>query len=509
MEPRGHGTLWPKFVGGIADFLVAGRELGTFLAVATLAATEIGTITFMYYAELGYKTGYASFVNGLIAGLVMIFLGRTGFIVKRLRAMQLMTVPEFFEVKFSRNLRVFVGVLVATGGILNMGVFLKVEGTFLAIISGISLSHIKAVMTGILLLELVYTVLGGMVSIVITDFIQFVALSVGTILVTLWSVHATGVTRMYDAVRQTRCGRVQPLRQPRIRLGVHCVSSIDLAGDPYLLADDGDADFFYAQSRSQQACVLVGGFYFSRPGMMPMMWGIAALALLGPSQNSLEAMPRMLAMILPSGVLGLVVAGMLAATMSVNSSYLLGWSAIIAQDIIGPLRKRPLTSLQQVMLNRGANFFVSIFVMVWGLWYTLPGPTYFYLNMTATIYLSGTLVAVVAGLFGPRFDAWRIPGNGRRCGRHDRFLFLQDPCELCWGRGICAGRDRDGAGFAGERTQAGASRRRAELVGFIYGNHPQKVSSVGCAVGCVGASGSGLVTGDAGVFCARAWHCQV
>ena len=44
------GLYGRKFVGGIADFLVAGRELGTFLAVATLAATEIGTITFMYYA---------------------------------------------------------------------------------------------------------------------------------------------------------------------------------------------------------------------------------------------------------------------------------------------------------------------------------------------------------------------------------------------------------------------------------------------------------------------------
>jgi len=144
------------------------------------------------------------------------------------------------------------------------------------------------------------------------------------------------------------------------------------------------------------------GFIYLGRGMMPMMWGIAALALLGPAQNSLEAMPRMLAIILPSGVLGLVVAGMLAATMSVNSSYLLGWSSIIAQDIIGPLRKTPLTSRQQVMLNRGANLFVSLFVMVWGLWYTMPGPTYFYLNMTATIYLSGTLVAVVAGLFWNR-----------------------------------------------------------------------------------------------------------
>src|SRR6516164_8161308 len=138
------GLYGRKFVGGIADFLVAGRELGTFLAVATLAATEIGTITFMYYAELGYKTGFASLVNGLIAGAVMIFVGRTGLIIRRLRSLGLMTIPEFFEVKYSSNLRVLTGILVATGGILNMGVFLKVEGMFLAIISGISLSHLKA-----------------------------------------------------------------------------------------------------------------------------------------------------------------------------------------------------------------------------------------------------------------------------------------------------------------------------------------------------------------------------
>jgi SSS family solute:Na+ symporter len=397
------GLYGRRFVGGISDFLVAGRELGTFIGIATLAATEIGTITFMYYAELGYKTGYAAFVNGLIAGLVMIFIGRTGFVVRRLRDLRLMTVPEFFEVKFSRRLRVFTGILVATGGILNMGVFLKVEGTFLAIISGIPLTHIKAVMTAILLLELVYTVLGGMISIVITDFIQFVALSLGTILVTVWSVRAAGIENMHTIVKRTMgLGGFSPLANPDygwayilfqvlVWLAVHtCWQTTAMRA---------------FSTRSPEICKKVftwTGFIFLGRGMMPMMWGIAALALLGPQQNSLEAMPRMLAQVLPSGVLGLVVAGMLAATMSVNSSYLLGWSSIIAQDIILPLRRTPMTSRQQVMLNRAANLFVSIFVMVWGLWYTLPGPAYFYLNMTASIYLSGTLVTVVAGLFWKR-----------------------------------------------------------------------------------------------------------
>jgi SSS family solute:Na+ symporter len=93
---------------------------------------------------------------------------------------------------------------------------------------------------------------------------------------------------------------------------------------------------------------------------------------------------------------------MLAATMSVNSSYLLGWSAIIAQDIIQPLRSKPLSPRGQVRLNRLANLFVSLFVLFWGIWYTLPGPTYFYLNITATIFLAGGFSAVVAGLFWSR-----------------------------------------------------------------------------------------------------------
>ena len=104
------GIYGRKFISGVSDFLVAGRQLGTFIGVATLAATEIGTITFMYYAELGYKTGFSSFVNGLIAGAVMIFLGRTGLIVRKLRALGLMTMPEFFEVRYSRKLRVFTGI---------------------------------------------------------------------------------------------------------------------------------------------------------------------------------------------------------------------------------------------------------------------------------------------------------------------------------------------------------------------------------------------------------------
>lgn len=79
------GLYGRKWVSGLSDFLVAGRGLGLYIGIATLAATEIGTITFMYYAQLGYQTGFSSFMVGLISGVVMIIVGRTGFIVRKLR----------------------------------------------------------------------------------------------------------------------------------------------------------------------------------------------------------------------------------------------------------------------------------------------------------------------------------------------------------------------------------------------------------------------------------------
>jgi solute:Na+ symporter, SSS family len=163
------------------------------------------------------------------------------------------------------------------------------------------------------------------------------------------------------------------------------------------------------------------GFIFLGRGMLPMLWGIAALTLfgVGPAINGtplpvvhgqtltpIDAMPAMLAQILGPGVKGLVVAGMLAATMSVNSSYLLGWSAVISQDVFLPIRqilgKGPLGSRAQILVNRIANLFVSLFLMFWGLYYTPPGAVYLYLNVTGTIFLAGAFVSVIGGLYWRR-----------------------------------------------------------------------------------------------------------
>jgi solute:Na+ symporter, SSS family len=416
------GLLGKRFLGDVSHYLVAGRELGLYIGIATLAATEIGTITFMYNAELGYRFGFASFAAALISGVIMIIVGRTGFIISRFRQLRLMTVPEFFEVRYSRGLRLVTGVLVALGGILNMGVFLKIEGEFLIVVGGIPGRYLVAVMTVILLLELVYTVLGGMVSVVITDFLQYILLSVATILVSIYAVHFAGWGNIVHKVQSTMgVAGFSPLASPKFGWTFIIWQALLWLSLVTCWQTTAMRIFSTRSPETSKRVMTWTGFIFLGRGMLPMLWGIAALTLFGTGALDkgvplpvvqghaiapIDAMPAMLAQILGPGIKGIVVAGMLAATMSVNSSYLLGWSAVISQDVVLPLRqmmgKAQLSSRSQLVVNRIANLFVSLFLMFWGLYYTPPGAVYLYLNITGTIFLAGAFVTVIGGLYWKR-----------------------------------------------------------------------------------------------------------
>jgi SSS family solute:Na+ symporter len=399
----GAGVYCRKYVGNVADYLVAGRALGTHLGIATLAATEIGTVTFMYFAELGYKSGFTPFITALISGVVLIVIGRTGFVVQRLRELKLMTVPEYCQGRFSPGVRVLMGLLVATGGILNMGLFLKIEGHFLTILTGIPERYLVAVMVGILLLEMAYTVLGGMVSIAVTDFIQYVVLSVATLLISGLVVWTLGWGKLVATV-SLQMGPIgfNPFAHPEFGWSFVLWQILQWTAGNTCWQTTAMRTFSLRDPKLTRRVYTWTGFIFLGRGMFPILWGIGALAALGPGRTAITAMPELLHQILGPGTRGIVLAGMLAATMSVNSAYLLGWSSIISQDIVVPLRRKPLGEKAQMVVNRLANVLVSLFVMFWGLFYEPPGAAYLYLSATGTMFLAGTFVAVVAGLYWRR-----------------------------------------------------------------------------------------------------------
>src|SRR5437867_9067585 len=53
------GIWMRRYVRGVEDFAIAGREMDVNLGIASLAATELGLVTIMYTAQLGYDKGFA------------------------------------------------------------------------------------------------------------------------------------------------------------------------------------------------------------------------------------------------------------------------------------------------------------------------------------------------------------------------------------------------------------------------------------------------------------------
>ena len=393
--------LWVRrYVEDLAGYIVAGRNIKLSLGIATFAATEMGTITFVYFGELGYVSGFSCFIIGILAMAGYMLVGRTGFIISRLREFGMMTIPEFYEMRYGRRVRLLGGILLFLGGVLNMGVFLKFDGIFLSEVMGFGSEALAFIMTLMLIVVMAYTILGGMFSVVITDFMQYVILSVSMLVTTIFVLLEVDLVVMADAVTENfGAGGYDPVANPRFGwtfLVWVFVSNLAAAA----LWQPGVSKALSSESPAVAKKVFwITGLSFSGRAMIPMFWGIAALAFFGPGENTAAAMPALLGEIVPSGFLGLLVAGLLAASMSTYSSYLLAWSSVVTLDVISCLRPGGFDERTTMRITRFSAGLIGIFLLIFGLWYDVPDTAYQYLFITGAMYTAGALGCVTAGLY--------------------------------------------------------------------------------------------------------------
>jgi solute:Na+ symporter, SSS family len=401
------GLMVRKYVGKVEHFLVAGREMDVYLGIASLAATEFGIVTCMYTAQNGYEKGFAGATPGILMAAAMLVVGLTGFVIKPLRDSGVMTIPELFEKKFGPRIRWAAGVVIVLGGLLNMGVFLRTGGQFLVLVAGLDVRYLEIMMTALLLGVAVYTILGGMLSVLVTDFLQFVVMSVGLILVTILILMNVGWENMVNTV-ETRygAGGFNPFINPTMGWQ-YVVFNLMLNTAAVLTWQTIIARVLAAKDTNTGRKVYTRtSFFFVCRFLIPGIWGIAALASLGPVTNTLEAMPHYLSTAVPAGLMGILVAAMLAADMSTDSSYMLTWCSVIYNDILAPFRKRPWSERKGLFWNRTIIALIGIFLLLYGLWYPLKGDLWTYLGVTGTIYLASISMLLIACCYWNRANSW-------------------------------------------------------------------------------------------------------
>ncbi|WP_425234210.1 sodium:solute symporter family protein [Ulvibacterium sp.] len=425
--------LWVRrYVRNVNDFLVAGRSVDLYLGIASLAATEFGIATCMANAELGFKYGFAGITPGIALAFAMFVVGYTGFCVKPLRDKQVITLPELFEDKFGARVRWASGVVIVLGGLLNMGVFLRQAGNFLTAVCGFDMAYLEIVMTLILLGVAAYTILGGMISVFITDYIQFVVMSIGLIAVVFLVVYQFGWIDMLSSLDQIR-GPVayNPFEDDTYGLD-RILLDVLLAFASILTWQTIISRVLSAKDTKTAKRIFMGTSPFMLARFaIPAILGIAALHYFGQDKfgdsEAILAMPTMFAQLLPVGLIGIVVAAMLAADMSTNSSYMIAWSSVIYNDIMKPIHKGLWSDAKGLRWNRILIALIGIFLLLYGLWYPLKGDLWVYLQVTGTIYLSSMSVLLIAACYWKPANNWgAIAAIAIGCTIPISYLILQE-----------------------------------------------------------------------------------
>ena len=403
------GILSRKYVSSFSDFMIANRGVSLSLGVVTMLGTELGLITVMYNAQTGINGLFSSFHIGFAAFIVTLFIGLTGFVVVRLRKMKVKSIPEYYNIRFGPKTRILGAILLCLGGILNMGLFLKVGAIFIQTIFGLNNDDnlLVIIMFILIVLVLIYTISGGMISVIVTDYIQFVILSIGFIFCIFFSFKTLGWNSLFtDLEKLVSKGdnyQIQKIYNPLSSMGGFYISWQVVLG--FVSAVIWPTSITRVLSIKSSDLVkkqyIWSSFSFLIRFLIPCFLGICAFIYFDGNTNNqtLSLMPKYLNEILPVGVLGIVVAGMLAAFMSTHDSYLLCWSTIITNDIIEPLSKKELTSDFKIYITRFIIIILGVYIFYWGMFYEGSDAIWDYLGITGAIYFTGAISVVVLGLY--------------------------------------------------------------------------------------------------------------
>ncbi|MHC4414308.1 MAG: sodium:solute symporter family protein [Planctomycetota bacterium] len=425
-----------RYTKSVGAFLVANRCGRRYIISMAHAAAGLGVISLVGYFEQNYKVGYTSLWWGAMTEPVLIVLALSGWVIYRFRQTRAMTLAQFFEIRYSRRFRIFAGAVAFLAGIINFGIFPAVGARFFMALCGLpehyalmglELDTYPTLMALLLSVSLTFTFLGGHIAVMLTDFLQGAFANAVFVAVILFVLLTFGWERISESL----------LAAPPEESLVH----------PFHLGQETHFNFWFylieavivfygvltwQGTQGYNACAIdpheakmagiLNGWRFRVLLLITIVVPVGVRTLLhhpdfaeqaavvGSSLASVDSealqtqmrTPLALAVILPTGLLGLFCAALLAAFISTHDTYLHSWGSILVQDVILPLRKKPFTPRQHLWVLRGVIFAVAVFIFLFSLLFRQTDYIRMFLAITGAIFFGGAGSAIIGGLYWKR-----------------------------------------------------------------------------------------------------------
>lgn len=353
-----------------SSYFLAGRSLNWALVGAALFASNISTIHLVGLAAAGYRDGIVQGNFEWMATFLLIVLGLVfaPFYFKN----KISTLPEFLEKRYGGASRSFLAFLAIVGALfMHIGISLYAGAVVFENFFGINKWYSIIIIS---LITSIYTVLGGLKSVVITETIQTVILIVGASVMAIIAVFALpdkGITTLTELKAALRPDQLVLLRSAESSPNLPWYSIIlgyPVIGLWYWCADQTIVQrVLGARSlRDAQIGPIFAGFIKILPVFIMVIPGILAYALFKDiiGENANDALPVLITQLLPTGLKGLLTAALMAALMSTIAAALNSSATLVSVDIVKRIRPKT-TDKQQVRIGRWTAIIVMLLAIAW------------------------------------------------------------------------------------------------------------------------------------------------
>lgn len=364
-------TLFGAWLGkkqkSATDYFLGGRDLPWLAVCFSVIATETSTLTFISIPGLAYLTNlnFLQMTFGYLLGRIIIaFILLPGYYRGEIK-----TAYELIGQRFGKRLRSFTAVVFQLTRLLADGVRLFATAIPLAVITGWNYSLSIIVMA---LLTLVYTFVGGIRAVIWIDVIQLF-IYIGGAVLALFAAAANlpgGLESVWAMAVES--GKAQIFDwgwhgDLRAFFASNYTVWSGLIGGAFLSMASHGTDHLMVQRlltcrdlKSSRKALIGSGIFIIFQFALFLVLGLALhVYFSGASMRSDEVMPRFIVQGLPSGISGLIIAGIFAAAMSTLSGSLNSLASSTLFDLYKPRQRREMKPDRELYLSRA-------FTLIWG-----------------------------------------------------------------------------------------------------------------------------------------------
>lgn len=433
-----------KYIRSVADFLAAGRTGGRYLLSSANGMAGMGLITLAVAMQNFRHAGWAVSWWGQIITVVATILSLSGFVFYRYRETRVLTLAQFFEIRYNRPFRIVMGILCWLAGIINFGIFPAVGAHFFLAflnlpreINGVPL--VPVLMFLFLGSAAAITISGGQVQNMITDMIQslfgyFMCVVVGISVICLFSMDQFREVMLAQPPGKSYVNPFDSFEIQDFNIWFVLINLVILiygygswqgnqgysasALNPHEAKMGNILSTWRMLSITMFSSMIALGAYtfLEHPAFAAEQFAVERELAVFSAQNSDQmAMPMATGYFLPAGIKGLFAAVAFFFMLSTDTTYLHSWGSIFIQDIVLPLYGRPVSARTHLLLLRLSIAGVAVFGFIFSLCYQQNEYINMFQMITGTFFSAGAGCAIIGGLYwkrGTSAGAWSGIGVG-------------------------------------------------------------------------------------------------